>query len=393
MGVNKVVYDSKVLLDLTEDTVTPEDLVNGIIAHDRSGQKITGNMVEAKKFQCVSFELGEETSDSGTKYINFTPRSGYPHFSPNADSNVDLGKCYIAKAADLTYNLETNASDFGNATASDVASGKTFTSADGLKVVGTKNETSYGAADQIQGEWGNVSWGNRKLNGKFTPTLEIESKVASMYLENKNADGKRLIDPDNVTVNAYTEISNLGDATKEDVASGKTFTSAAGLKIVGTNTSISGKFKTQAKTVTPTSKDQTVIPDAGYDGLYQVTINGDSNLIADNIKSGVSIFGVTGDYTGSSSNNIEACLVDVTNPTVTFTKTAGEIKVYGYAYASSQSWGQTVNTQYAFDGDGYYKAQLYGTASKTSCTFGVSNGKLTGLPTLNGGTLLAIMGM
>jgi len=40
--VNKVVYDGKTLIDLTTDTVTPETLLSGYTAHDRSGAIITG---------------------------------------------------------------------------------------------------------------------------------------------------------------------------------------------------------------------------------------------------------------------------------------------------------------------------------------------------------------
>ena len=266
-----------------------------------AGVKVTGTMQEAKKFQCTSFDLGEETSDSGTKYITFTPAGGYAKFTPDANSNVELGKCYITKAANLTYRLETNASKFGTATAADVAAGKTFTSAAGLKITGTKTGT--------------------------------------------------------------------------------------------------GSFKTQAKQTTPSATTKTITPDSGYDGLSSVTVNGDSNLTASNIKSGVSIFGVTGTYSGSSSggssnNNVEAYLVDVTNPTVSFKTNTGTIKVYGYATASTTSqWGGSTTTQYAFDGDGYYNSRLYGTPTKTRCTFGVSNGKLTGLPTLNSGTLLVVRGI
>lgn len=87
----------------------------------------------------------------------------------------------------------------------------------------------------------------------------------------------------------------------------------------------------QSKTISPTTSQQTVNPDEGYDGLLSVivnaisptkaaqtytpgttnqtiqagrwltglqTIKGDANLVASNIKSGVSIFGVMGNYVG-----------------------------------------------------------------------------------------------
>ena len=44
MAVNKVVYGTTVLVDLTADTVTAENLKSGVSAHAADGERITGTM-------------------------------------------------------------------------------------------------------------------------------------------------------------------------------------------------------------------------------------------------------------------------------------------------------------------------------------------------------------
>lgn len=61
--------------------------------------------------------------------------------------------------------------------------------------------------------------------------------------------------------------------------------------------------KNQNKSATPTTSEQEITPDSSYTGLGKVTIAAvtsaiDTNIVAGNIKSGVTILGVEGTYTG-----------------------------------------------------------------------------------------------
>lgn len=55
--------------------------------------------------------------------------------------------------------------------------------------------------------------------------------------------------------------------------------------------------------VTPTATSQTFIPTVPNNGYIQVNVNGDNNLVSDNIVKDVTIFGVTGTYEGQVINN------------------------------------------------------------------------------------------
>lgn len=125
------------------------------------------------------------------------------------------------------------------------------------------------------------------------------------------------------------------------------------------------------------SDDSSAYPEDGLkDGYYYVKLS-------------------EGTSSGSSNNNCEAYLVDVTNPTVSFKTISGAIKAYGYAYETTKSqWGgSTTTTMYAFNGTNYYKSAAYGSPTATNITLGISGGKLTGLPNLTSGTLLVTKGI
>lgn len=81
-------------------------------------------------------------------------------------------------------------------------------------------------------------------------------------------------------------------------------TQSAGYVAAGTKSATKQLTTQAAKTVTPGTSAQTAVSSGVYT-TGAVTVAGDSNLVAGNIKSGVSIFGVSGNYAGSGGDGWE----------------------------------------------------------------------------------------
>lgn len=67
MAYNKIIYGGNTLIDLTEDTITPDKLVYGYTAHDKSGAAIVGtNKVVAIEPLEYDYNIGYVAAGSWT---------------------------------------------------------------------------------------------------------------------------------------------------------------------------------------------------------------------------------------------------------------------------------------------------------------------------------------
>lgn len=149
----------------------------------------------------------------------------------------------------------------GNAAKADVLAGKTFTNDDGVEYTGTMTDNSGTTKSATP----SLDANNSRL--QFTiPATAKYSTASKLYA-------------------AYSTIRTLIGLTADKLWYNTT--------ILGLKSTRTGQA---AKTWTPGTANQTIAAGTCITGAQ--TIKGDANLVAKNIKKGVTLFGITGSYEG-----------------------------------------------------------------------------------------------
>lgn len=421
IGMVRVGVFSSNGVDTSDATATASNIESGKTAYV-NGDKITGTLPTASRV-CYAPLSSNNATVTETKYTDILGNT-HTMIQVKATSATAPSSKSIINPSSTEVFVEANPSYFGNATAADVTSGKTFTSSAGLKVTGTRTSSSgssgsgidtsdatASASDILNGKTAYVN--GSKITGTIkskaaatvTPSTSDQTIASGQYLSGtQTIKGDSNLVAGNIKkgtsifgVTGTLETGSTGidtsdaTATASHILSGKT-AYVNGQKITGTMSSKS------AATYTPSTSTQTIASGQYLSGAQ--TIKGDSNLVASNIKSGVSIFGVSGTYSGSSSsgsgnNNCEAYVITSTSATVNFKNTSGTIKVFGYGKTTSSSgWGGSTTSLLAFYGDHYYKSASFSSPTSTSLSLSInSDGTISGLPSMTECNLLVTRGV
>lgn len=173
-------------------------------------------------------------------------------------------------------------------------------------LAGTYIVTNQGRIQGTMKNNGNVAGTISTKDGSYTIPIGYHSGSGTVKISDTE---KAKIIPANikkgVTILGQTGTCEAGTTTSgtdttdatasaSDIRSGKT-AYVNGRKLTGTIPNQA------AQTITPGTTDKTISSGKYLSGTQ--TIKGDSKLVASNIKSGISILGVTGTYTGSSSGS------------------------------------------------------------------------------------------
>lgn len=109
--VNKVEYAGQTLMDISNDTVTPSDVIDGVTFHDRSGAPQTGNLITHDVYDGLDSSSTEDalSANQGKVLNNIIETKFVNSIKANTNLNnlTDIGFHYCATSA-IAQTLANN---------------------------------------------------------------------------------------------------------------------------------------------------------------------------------------------------------------------------------------------------------------------------------------------
>lgn len=356
MGVNKVMYGSRTVIDISGDTVTPDKLLSGVIGHNASGERITGTHkceggtaegIGTGAYVWAIYDTKQEWNYT-VKDLGISGTSaGYDTKSYAGRSITEDGYWYLnaGTSGSTTYYLPTGAE---NGKTKKILAKNVYNATTPYSTYTMKDTSDTVRGDNLLGY--------------------ISGDSSSAYPEDGVKDGKwyvRIVGPD-------------ANVTGSKMLSGMVAYKSAG-KVTGTIQSQA------AQTITPGASDKTIASGKYLSGAQ--TIKGDANLLAENIKSGISIFEVTGTYESSGSsegkNVAQGTITGAGTNAVTIDTGLNSINTFALFNHSSASASGITSVLYlngTVTGVGVSYSQYFKTVGYSAGTITIDGGKVTYTP-------------
>lgn len=317
MAINKVVYGSTVLVDLTADTVTPSALLEGYTAHKANGEIITGTFSPEGGSAIV---VTEEPDEHGGIIKHITA--------------VDLSNDTI--------------------TAEALLNGYTAHDRQGQAIVGTLipqgvdvSEDTVTSATLLNGYTAHDASG-AQITGAYVPVDLSQDTVTSNVL----LAGYTAHDSSGTLVTGIYSAPDLSQdtVTSATLLSGYTAHDSSGAAITGTFEVILEEIN-----VTPTESAQTITPSSGYTGISEVNVGAISSTYVGSditvdptvVINGPNITVPTGYYSDDVSTTVTT--TTVATPSISVSNsgliTATSSQNTGYVTGSTTSSTQQLTTK------------------------------------------------